>query len=84
MGVSPNPAASRAVVRFTLGTPADVTARVYDTLGREVLAVDLGPLAAGADGSVSLDVSALPPGVYVVRLAAGDGTTTSARFTVVR
>ena len=81
VGVAPNPAADRAAVRFVLDRPADVAARVYDVLGREVLAAD-APFAAG-DHALSLDVSGLPAGLYVVRLAAG-GEVLAGRFTVVR
>ena len=82
-GVAPNPARGDATVRFDLAEAADVSVRVFDVLGREVLAAPPQTLAAGAGRSVSLDVSALPAGIYVVRLAAGADAVTG-RFTVVR
>ena len=70
--VAPNPLRGRAEVRFGLDGAAE-TARVavYDALGREVAVLHHGPLAAGGHGR-SLDAGGLAPGVYVVRLTAGD------------
>jgi hypothetical protein len=51
-GVVPNPFGSPAVpetqIRFTLGSPASVTARIYDVRGRKVL--DLTDPATDAEG----------------------------------
>ena len=64
----PNPAADIAEVRFELASPAAVTIRAYDLLGREVayLAVD-ERLAAGLHVR-SIHVGALPSGLYVIRM----------------
>ena len=71
-GVHPNPAGGDARVRFALATAADVTVDVYDTLGRRVAVLAEGaPLAAGPH-ALSFPASTLAPGVYVVRVAAGD------------
>ena len=79
--IFPNPAAGRATAAFTLGQAQTVRVRVFDVLGREVLA-DERAFAAGAQ-QVDLDAAALRPGLYVVRLEAGTQTAT-ARFTVAR
>ncbi len=78
----PNPAASRATVRYTLGAPADVRLDVYDVLGRRVAVLAGGAQAAGVH-EATLDTAPLAPGVYVLRLGAGSETRT-ARLTVTR
>lgn len=69
--VYPNPAVGlvRAVVR--LGRPARVSVRVYDVLGRHISGEELGDLPSGRQ-VVPLDLSALSPGAYLVRLRVGD------------
>ncbi|HEX8386271.1 MAG TPA: alpha-amylase family glycosyl hydrolase [Rubricoccaceae bacterium] len=80
--VFPNPTAGRATVRYTLPEGADVRLDAYDVLGRRVATLAEGAQGAGAH-EASLDASALPAGVYVLRLTAGSRTTT-ARVTVAR
>jgi hypothetical protein len=60
-------------LRFELGAPAEVDARLYDASGRSVLHQSLGPMHVG---TALLDVRRLPSGVYALRLAAGDWTAT--------
>lgn len=82
-GVYPNPAGGDARVRFALAAAADVTVDVYDTLGRRVAVLAEGaPLGAGPH-ALTLPTSALAPGVYVVRVAAG-GDAAARTVTVVR
>jgi hypothetical protein len=80
--VMPNPSAGRAVIAFELTAPAEVRLRLYSVLGQEVAAVDAGRLATGAQ-RLGLDLSALPTGVYMWRLTAGERVETG-RVTVVR
>ena len=82
-GVRPNPARGTARVAFTLPSAADVTAAVYDALGRRVAVLaERRPLAAGSH-ALDVPTSALAPGVYVVRVEAGpDGG--AAKLTVIR
>ena len=76
--VWPNPTASGATVR--LGSMVHTgEVRVMDVLGRVVLRE---PVADQID--VSLTVSSLAPGVYVVRLLTVDGRSASAPLTVAR
>ena len=78
-GAGPNPTAGAVTVRFDLGAPAEVSARVFDALGREVAAVAPVALAAGEGRSLALDLSVLPAGVYLYRVeaAAGGGVETA-------
>ena len=77
--VRPSPAASQVAV--DLGAPArtPATVEVVDVLGRAVARREIAPGAS----SVSVDVSAWPPGVYVARVTDGDDTR-AVRLTVVR
>jgi len=80
--VYPNPLASQATIGFALPTAQDVRLAVYDVLGREVAVLADGVRAAG-EQSVAFDASALPNGVYLVRLEAGTVRLVE-RVTVVR
>lgn len=80
--VSPNPMRGVVRVRFTLHATVDVSMRVYDLLGREVLTLVEGSRAQGAN-DVTFDASSLAAGSYLVRMQA-DGYTLSQRVTVVR
>ena len=64
----PNPAAEEVTLRFAIPGSSPVTLVVYDALGRQVAR----PLDRSVveTGSVSVDVSSLPPGLYVARLIA--------------
>ncbi|HYE94808.1 MAG TPA: YCF48-related protein [Rubricoccaceae bacterium] len=79
----PNPA--RSAVRFTLALAAAqrVTITAYDALGRRVAVLHEGPMAAGTH-ALALDVSALAPGVYVVRADGPNGGSASRRLVVTR
>jgi len=74
--VQPNPARGEASVTLTLGAPAEVEAAVYDVLGRSVALLHDGPLPAGAR-TLAFDGAALPAGVYVVRVTARRGGTST-------
>jgi hypothetical protein len=82
LSVGPNPAASAATVRFSLDRAQAVRLTLHDVLGREVLRVADGTLAAGAH-EAALGLDALPAGVYVLRLQ-GDGAAATQRLSVVR
>jgi len=74
---TPNPAPGVTMLRYTLPAAGPVRLTVYDALGREVARLADGTEAAGPH-AVRFDGSALPAGVYVVRLlhAAGAETQT--------
>mgnify|MGYP006287597517 CR=1 FL=1 len=69
-GNYPNPFNPTTTVQFALPQPAEVTVQVYNTLGQNVLTVDGGRMAAGANREIRLDASALPSGLYLYRVQA--------------
>ena len=79
---APNPASGAATLRLALGAPADVSAAVFDVLGRQVAALHDGPLGAG-EHALRVATGALPPGVYLVRVTA-DGEARTRSLTVAR
>lgn len=80
--IQPNPSVTEATVRYVLAAAADVSVSLFDALGRRVRHLEIGARAPGGDELV-LDTSGLAPGVYTVRLAAGEAQATR-RLTVVR
>ena len=81
LAVHPNPARQSARLLFSVAEAAEATLVVYDALGREVARPVEGRVSGVVEASV--DVSALPAGLYVARLAV-DGRTETVRFSVVR
>jgi hypothetical protein len=92
IAVHPNPARVVATAIWStegMGTPMPVSLRVYDSLGRLVARPTLGRVTGGTGaGRWDLRTNAgLPvgPGVYLLRLKAGSGTTSeAAKLIVVR
>ena len=83
-GLSPNPAAGRAVLPFVLSAPAAVSLDVFDVLGRRVWAGRLDAAPGGA-GRFAIDVRGWAPGTYLTRLtatSAGPTATLAGRLTV--
>ena len=78
----PNPTAGSLTVRFVLPSPSEARLTVVDALGREVRGLGLGARPAGPDTEV-IALDGVAPGVYTVRLAAGEAVAT-ARVSVVR
>ncbi|PAP77125.1 ThuA domain-containing protein [Rubrivirga marina] len=78
----PNPADRSVEVEVRVAAAGHATVEVFDALGRRVLQLHDGPLAAGVH-TLAADVSALPSGVYGVRMSAGEATDTR-WLTVVR
>ena len=79
--VYPNPASASATVAFTLEADAAVEVAVYDVLGRRV--AEARAEHSAGPGRESVDVSALAPGAYLVRVEAG-GAVATRRLTVAR
>lgn len=67
----PNPFNSSTTIAFTLPQASLATLKIFDLTGRQVATVTDENYAAGTH-TVLFDASALPSGVYVYRLAAGD------------
>ncbi|MEO1076398.1 MAG: DUF4397 domain-containing protein [Bacteroidota bacterium] len=85
-GAYPNPFATNARIGFGLPADAEVTVRVYDVLGREVMAVQRSVTAGAAQG-VEIEASALASGTYVYQVEArmaADVQTQTGRMTVVK
>ena len=78
----PNPAAAGATVRYRLPAPGPVRLEAFDVLGRRVAVLAEGERPAGPHAA-RFNAAALAPGVYVLRLDAGDQVL-SRRVTVVR
>jgi hypothetical protein len=79
---APNPFSGTTAIRFALPEAADVRLTVYDALGREVAVLADGRREAGAH-TVTFDARALPAGVYLYRLTAGERVEVR-RMTIVR
>ena len=67
---APNPSAGWARMSFTLAAAAQVRLDMVDALGRTVAVLADGPRAAGVHRAAL--GAALAPGIYTVRLTAGD------------
>jgi hypothetical protein len=70
LAASPNPVSNSASISVTLPTVENARVAVYDVTGREV-AVVLDEARAAGTHTIQWDASALPAGVYLVRLTAG-------------
>ena len=82
LAVYPTPTSRTATVEVTLPHAADLSVRVVDMLGREVLVLSRGAAEAGTH-RLGVDASALPSGVYVVT-ATADGVRLARRLVVTR
>lgn len=76
LSIAPNPVRTSARARLSVPGHAAVAVAVYDLLGRVALHVYDGQLSAGHHVLI-VDASMLPPGLYVVRAAAGRWTASS-------
>ena len=81
-GVRPNPFNPATVVQFSLPEALQARIAVYDMLGREVALLTDARLDAGLH-EVRFDASALPSGVYLVRMVAGAHVSTE-RITLLK
>ena len=82
LALFPNPAMDGAHVSFSLAEAGPVRLALFDVLGREAAVVLDETLPAGAH-QARLNVSARPPGFYVVRLETG-GERQTRRLVVAR
>lgn len=69
-GTYPNPASVSSTLSFDLTAPAQVSLRLFNLLGQEVLSVLNTYLPAGAHSAV-IPIDRLAPGVYTIRIATG-------------
>ena len=77
----PNPASGRISIQVTAPTPRELEVRIFDMLGRAVLARQT-PINVGTS-SLELNIEALPAGQYIV-VAGSDWSTASRSFAIVR
>ncbi len=82
VSVRPNPAGGRVEVVVRAAEAGTGRVVVVDALGREVVVVHDGAVAAG-EQAFGIETGAWPPGVYVVRASVGAQTAT-ARLVVAR
>ena len=81
LGTYPNPAQSRATVRFAVPGQQKVTLRLYDVMGRRVRTVASSPQEGRKQ--VQIGLSDLSSGIYFLQLVAG-GTTRTQKLTIVQ
>lgn len=79
----PNPVKKTSTFTIAVERGQHVAVEVFDTLGRHMQAVYEGTLTAGMSERLTLDASALPAGVYVVR-ATGENFSETRQVTVLR
>jgi hypothetical protein len=79
----PNPLRSSATLSFDVAEASDVRVVVYDVQGREVAVLAEGRFEA-ARHAVFFDGSALPNGLYLVRMSTAGGFSQTQRLTVLR
>ncbi len=68
LSVAPNPATHSAAASVETDRAQDVRVAVYDALGRQVAVLFDGMLMPGQSQTLTVDASALPAGLYMVRL----------------
>ncbi len=71
----PNPFNPKTTINFTLAQTGNVTLKVYNLMGQEVVTLINGIQTAG-EHSVTLDASNLPSGTYFYSMKSGDFTET--------
>lgn len=64
----PNPFNPTTVIKFSTGEMSDVTLRIYNLLGEEVMTVFTGDRLGPGDYKVRLDASELQSGIYFYKL----------------
>ena len=67
----PNPFNPATTISFALGAPANVTLKVYNTLGQVVATLLAGSAMDAGLHTVSFDGAALPSGMYMAVLESG-------------
>lgn len=72
----PNPMSSVGVISYTTEVSSDVSVKIFDMAGRQVLNVFEGKQDAG-DHTETFNVSELKDGVYFYQIKAGDISTTN-------
>ena len=71
-GVFPNPATNTTTLSYTLNTNSDITVKVYNNLGQEVINVQNQNQEAGMH-LMNLDFTDLAEGIYYIKLFSSEG-----------
>lgn len=74
--VYPNPVSSAGAISYTLAANTEVSVKIFDLAGRQVLSVFEGTKEAG-DHTEFFNVSDLKDGIYLYQIQAGDISTTN-------
>ena len=69
----PNPFNPSTVIRYSLPVTSQVTLKVFDVLGREVVTL-INEMQESGYKTVELNATSLPSGVYIYRISAGQFT----------
>ncbi len=72
-GNFPNPFNPTTNIMLDLASPSEVTVKVFDLLGRNVLTIARQQMQAGTQQSINVDASALASGVYIYQVLAKTG-----------
>lgn len=72
----PNPMSSVGTISYTTAVSSDVSVKIFDIAGRQVLNVFEGKQDAG-DHTANFNVSELKDGIYFYQIQAGDVSTTN-------
>lgn len=75
-GLSPNPGKGFVSISQSLADEMPVNIEVYESTGRKAMSSSV----RFRSGTASLDLSALPPGIYFLRLLDGNGVSSTLRF----
>lgn len=69
--VMPNPATGHTVVRYTLGTPRQVSLALYDVRGGLVRLLDKGEIQSAGEHSMRVELDDVAAGIYLVVISTG-------------
>jgi len=83
LSLAPNPTSSFALLNFELEEIQDVEVSIRDLRGREVLQAFRGRLGTGSQ-EIEIPTSALPAGIYLLRLSAPEKGQVATKKLVVR
>jgi len=79
----PNPFNPSTTIRFSLPQTSEVSLKVYDIAGREVMSLMNENRLASGQHSLQMDASHLASGIYVLRLTA-DGVALTKKLTLIK
>lgn len=72
LNIYPNPATDKINFAVTVQQSVAASISVTDMMGRSIMTQEFGTIVAGKQEELSLDVAALPAGMYFVTLHAGE------------